>query len=239
MNQQPIRGAFALASGGWWGLGLGASEQKWGMLAGSHTDFIFAIIGEELGLMGTLVVIGLFVVLSYAGFQVALRSDDRFARLASAGITAWFAIQALVNVAVVLRLLPVFGVPLPFISYGGSALLANLAALRDSSQLRAARTRGPRLADTKAGRATIAWASEHRGATTRTIGGHHDACRSGRRWNGRSHIAADRDRAALVDIQSDVELTAVGTVKGLESRVHSGRRTAPGLDPRRSHSRGG
>ena len=129
VNQQPIRGAFALASGGWWGLGLGASRQKWGMLAESHTDFIFAIIGEELGLMGTLVVIGLFVVLSYAGFRVALRSDDRFARLASAGITAWFAIQALVNVAVVLRLLPVFGVPLPFISYGGSALLANLAAL--------------------------------------------------------------------------------------------------------------
>lgn len=129
VNQQPIRGAFALASGGWWGLGLGASRQKWGMLAESQTDFIFAVIGEELGLMGTMVVIGLFAVLGYAGFRVALRSDSRFARLASAGVTGWFTIQALVNIAVVLRLLPVFGVPLPFISYGGSALLANLAAL--------------------------------------------------------------------------------------------------------------
>lgn len=129
VNQQPIRGAFALASGGWWGLGLGASRQKWGMLAESHTDFIFAVIGEELGLMGTMAVIALFVILGFAGFRVAQRCDSRFARLTAAGITAWFMIQALVNIAVVLRLLPVFGVPLPFISYGGSALLANLAAL--------------------------------------------------------------------------------------------------------------
>jgi cell division protein FtsW len=129
INQQPIRGAFALASGGWWGLGLGASRQKWGMLAEAHTDFIFAVVGEELGVMGTLAVIGLFVVLGYAGFRVALRSDSAFSRYAAAGITFWFMVQALVNIAVVLRLLPVFGVPLPFISYGGSALLANLAAL--------------------------------------------------------------------------------------------------------------
>lgn len=129
INQQPIRGVFALASGGWWGLGLGASRQKWGMLAESHTDFIFAIIGEELGLLGTLSVIGLFVVFGYAGFRVALRSDSSFTRYAAAGITSWFIIQALFNIAVVLRMLPVFGVPLPFISYGGSALMANLAAL--------------------------------------------------------------------------------------------------------------
>jgi cell division protein FtsW len=129
INQQPIRGAFALASGGWWGLGLGASRQKWGMLAEAHTDFIFAVVGEELGVFGTLAVIGLFVVLGYAGFRIALRSDSNFFRYAAAGITAWFVLQAMVNISVVLRLLPVFGVPLPFISYGGSALLANLAAV--------------------------------------------------------------------------------------------------------------
>lgn len=129
INQQPLRAVFALASGGWWGLGLGHSRQKWGMLAEAHTDFVFAVIGEELGLLGTLLVIGLFLVLGYGGFRVALRSDLAFARYVAAGVTAWFMIQALVNIAVVLRMVPVFGVPLPFVSYGGSALLANLAAV--------------------------------------------------------------------------------------------------------------
>lgn len=129
INQQPLRAMFALASGGWWGLGLGGSRQKWGMLAEAHTDFVFAVVGEELGLLGSLLVIGLFLVLGYGGFRVALRSDTPFARYVAGGITAWFMIQALVNIAVVLRMLPVFGVPLPFVSYGGSALLANLAAL--------------------------------------------------------------------------------------------------------------
>ncbi len=129
INQQPLRAVFALASGGWWGLGLGASRQKWGMLAEAHTDFVFAVVGEELGLLGSVLVIGLFLVLGYGGFRVALRSDTPFARYVAGGITAWFMIQALVNIAVVLRMVPVFGVPLPFVSYGGSALLANLAAL--------------------------------------------------------------------------------------------------------------
>jgi cell division protein FtsW len=129
VNQQPAKAIFALASGGWWGLGLGASRQKWGGLVESHTDYVMAVIGEELGLIGTLSVLALFLVLGYAGFRIAMRSDDRFCRYLSAGVTSWFMIQALLNIAVVLRMVPVLGVPLPFLSYGGSALMANLMAL--------------------------------------------------------------------------------------------------------------
>ncbi len=129
VNHQPITAIVALASGGWWGLGLGASRQKWGGLVESHTDYVFAVIGEELGLVGTLIVLVLFLALGYAGFRIAMRSDDKFSRYTAAGVTSWFMIQALLNIAVVLRMVPVLGVPLPFLSYGGSALMANLMAL--------------------------------------------------------------------------------------------------------------
>ena len=129
VNHQPIKAIFALASGGWWGLGLGASRQKWGGLVESHTDYMLAVIGEELGLVGTLVVLVLFLLLGYAGLRIAMRSDDRFCRFTAAGVTSWFMIQSLVNIAVVLRLMPVFGVTLPLLSYGGSSLMANLMAL--------------------------------------------------------------------------------------------------------------
>ena len=129
INHQPIRAQFALASGGWWGLGLGESRQKWGGLVESHTDYILAVIGEELGLVGTLSVLALLLIIGYAGFRIAMRSDLTFCRYTAAGITSWFMIQALVNIAVVFRMMPVLGVPLPFLSYGGSALLANLMAL--------------------------------------------------------------------------------------------------------------
>jgi cell division protein FtsW len=117
---------FAIASGGWWGLGLGASRQKWGSLPEAHTDFIFAVLGEEFGLFGSLVVLALIGLLGYAGFRIAARSDDPFSRYAAAGVTSWFVVQAMFNLAVVLRLLPIAGVPLPLVSYGGSALIGNL-----------------------------------------------------------------------------------------------------------------
>ena len=128
-NDQANAGMSAIASGGWWGLGLGASRQKWGALPVAHSDFIFAVLGEEFGLFGTLVVLALFGVLGYAGIRIATRSDDHFARYAAAGVTVWFMSQALINLSVVLRLLPIAGVPLPLVSYGGSALLANLLAV--------------------------------------------------------------------------------------------------------------
>jgi cell division protein FtsW len=126
---QVAHAKFALGSGGWWGLGLGAGREKWGGLPEAHTDFIFAVIGEELGLIGTLAVLVLFGLLVYAGVRISLRSRDRFVRLAASATTAWLAVQALVNIGTVLGLLPVTGVPLPLVSYGGSALLPTLVGL--------------------------------------------------------------------------------------------------------------
>lgn len=129
INAQPLRAMYALASGGWWGVGLGNSKQKWGMLVEAHSDYVFAVIGEEFGLVGTIVVIFLFAVLVATAFRIAARSGNPFCRHVSAGIGAWFLIQAALNMAVVLRLLPVVGVTLPFVSYGGSSLLATMAAV--------------------------------------------------------------------------------------------------------------
>lgn len=129
INHQPIQALYGLATGGWLGVGLGESRQKWGSLSQAHTDYVLAVIGEELGVFATLAVLALFVVLAWGGVRIALNTSTFFGRIVAAGITTWFLVQALVNVMVVLRLLPVLGVPLPFVSYGGSALMANLAAL--------------------------------------------------------------------------------------------------------------
>ncbi|AXU15252.1 putative lipid II flippase FtsW [Streptomyces clavuligerus] len=126
---QAVHGLYALASGGWFGSGLGASVEKWGQLPESHTDFIFAIAGEELGLAGTLSVLGLFAALGYAGIRVAGRTEDHFVRYAAGGVTTWIMAQAMVNIGAVLGLLPIAGVPLPLFSYGGSALLPTMFAV--------------------------------------------------------------------------------------------------------------
>ncbi|WP_456698105.1 putative lipid II flippase FtsW [Aeromicrobium sp. P5_D10] len=126
---QAIHGMMAFATGGFWGVGLGGSRQKWGSLPEAHTDFILAVIGEELGLVGTFVVLSLFVLLGFAGIRVATRTRDPFVRYAAAGITIWLMIQAVINIGMVLGLLPVIGIPLPLISYGGSSLLVTLVAL--------------------------------------------------------------------------------------------------------------
>ncbi len=126
---QASHGFFALATGGLWGRGIGASNQKWGGLPEAHTDYIFAIIGEELGLFGTLVVLALFLTLAYAGIRIASRTTDTFVRYAASGIVVWLLGQALINIGMVLGLLPVIGIPLPLLSYGGSALLPTLVAL--------------------------------------------------------------------------------------------------------------
>lgn len=126
---QASHGFFALATGGLWGRGIGASNQKWGGLPEAHTDYIFAIIGEEFGLFGTLVVLALFAALAFAGIRIAVRTKEPFVRYASAGIVVWLMAQALINIGMVLGLLPVIGIPLPLISYGGSALVPTLVAL--------------------------------------------------------------------------------------------------------------
>ncbi|MER5180843.1 putative lipid II flippase FtsW [Streptomyces sp. NPDC002896] len=126
---QAVHGIYALASGGLFGSGLGASVEKWGQLPEAHTDFIFAVTGEELGLAGTLSVIALFAALGYAGIRVAGRTEDPFVRYAAGGVTTWITAQAVVNVGAVLGLLPIAGVPLPLFSYGGSALLPTMFAV--------------------------------------------------------------------------------------------------------------
>jgi len=126
---QAAHGFFALASGGWWGVGIGASRQKWGSLPAAHTDFIFAVIGEELGLFGTLVVLALFLMLAYAGIRIAVRAKDPFVRYAAAGVTVWLLAQALINIGAVVGLVPVIGIPLPLVSYGGSAMIPTVVAL--------------------------------------------------------------------------------------------------------------
>ena len=126
---QPAHGLYALSSGGWLGQGIGASQQKWGDLPEAHTDFIFAVLGEELGLVGTLLVIGLFLTIAYAALRVARETADPFVRYATFGIVVWLLGQMMINVGMVLALLPVIGIPLPLVSYGGSALVPSLVAL--------------------------------------------------------------------------------------------------------------
>jgi len=126
---QPAHGLYALSSGGWFGEGIGASRQKWGDLPEAHTDFIFAVLGEELGLIGTLLVVALFLTIAYAAMRVAQRTTDPFTRYMTFGIIVWLLGQMMINVGMVLTLLPVIGIPLPLVSYGGSALVPSLVAL--------------------------------------------------------------------------------------------------------------
>jgi cell division protein FtsW len=126
---QTIQGTTAVGSGGWFGVGLGAGKMKFGWVPNATTDFIFAIIGEELGLVGTLCVSLLYGGLAFAGLRIARRVPDTFMRLAAAAATAWIAVQALVNIGAVIGLLPITGVPLPLVSAGLSSLLVTMVAL--------------------------------------------------------------------------------------------------------------
>lgn len=126
---QSVHALYALADGGWWGVGLGAGREKQGWLPEAHNDFIFAVIGEELGLPGTLTVLALFAMLAWACYRLVLGTTDHFVRLVTAGVMAWIMAQAVVNIGTVLGLLPVIGVPLPLVSAGGSSLITTMAAL--------------------------------------------------------------------------------------------------------------
>lgn len=126
---QITQGQYAMGTGGLFGVGLGASREKWGNLPEAHTDFIFPVIGEELGLVGTVSVLILFGVLAFAIFRLARTTSDPFVRLASAGVGCWITFQAILNIGGVLGILPITGVPLPLVSYGGSSLIPTLAAI--------------------------------------------------------------------------------------------------------------
>jgi len=118
-----------LGSGGPLGLGWGESRQKFFYVPGSHTDGVFAILGEELGLIGLLFILGLFAIFVYRALKVTLRSPDRFAMLLCIGIVSWISFQTLINIAGITRTIPLTGVPLPFLSYGGSSLIMVMAAV--------------------------------------------------------------------------------------------------------------
>ena len=123
---QTVQGLYAIGSGGLFGLGLGQSKQKLFYLPENHTDFIFAIVGEELGFIGVAVVLGLFAVFLWRGLKIALNSEEPFASLLACGITASIGIQIIINIAMVAGCLPVTGIPLPFISFGGTSLLSTM-----------------------------------------------------------------------------------------------------------------
>ena len=126
---QAGHGILGMASGGILGKGIGASQQKWGNLPEAHTDFIFAVLGEELGLVGTILVLVLFLTIAYAGLRVAVETQDLFIRYATAGVVMWLMAHVVINIGMVLALLPVIGIPLPLVSYGGSSLVPELVAL--------------------------------------------------------------------------------------------------------------
>ncbi len=126
---QPLQSLHAITSGGLSGVGLGESRAKWGFLPYAHTDFIFAILAEELGLIGATFVVGAFAVIGVAGFKAALRAPDRFGMLLAVGITTWIVFQAVLNIGAVMAVLPVTGVTLPFMSFGGSSVVMTMAAM--------------------------------------------------------------------------------------------------------------
>ncbi|PYD01859.1 putative lipid II flippase FtsW [Microbacterium esteraromaticum] len=125
---QAVHGIWGMANGGVFGVGLGNSQEKYGWLPAAENDYIFAIVGEELGLIGCVLVLALFAVFAIGVFRIVRRSDDPFIRIAAGGIGVWILGQALINIGVVLRVFPVMGVPLPFMSQGGTALISVLAA---------------------------------------------------------------------------------------------------------------
>jgi cell division protein FtsW len=126
---QLIQGLIAIGSGGWFGTGLGSSRAKWDFLPNAHSDFIFAVIGEELGLLGAIVVLIGFGVLVYAGVRIAIHATDTFERLLAAGVIAWIGLQAIINLGAVTGLLPITGIPLPLVSFGGTALVVTLVGV--------------------------------------------------------------------------------------------------------------
>lgn len=128
-NWQAAQSLYAIGSGGIFGRGLGQSRQKYLWLPEAQNDFIFSVLGEELGLVGTTCVLGLFAFFIYRGFRIAINSKDMFGSLVATGITSVFALQIIVNIAVVTCTMPVTGMPLPFFSYGGTALFINLCAM--------------------------------------------------------------------------------------------------------------
>jgi len=207
---QPIQGKYAIGSGSLFGVGLGDGTEKWGWVPNASTDFIFAILGEELGLIGTSCVVLLYGGLAYAGLRIARRMTNPFMRLAAGGATAWIVTQAVVNIGAVVGLLPITGVPLPLISAGLSSLLATMAAVgmllsfarREPGAAQALAARGPGLARRAACVIGLgSWPGWERGAGARMVArpgraGERIASGSGRTGGSAGQRATDRSGPA-------------------------------------------
>ena len=210
---QPAHGLFALSTGGLFGQGIGASQQKWGNLPEAHTDFIFAVLGEELGLVGTLLVIGLFLTIAYAAIRVAGRTKDPFVRYMTFGIVVWLIGQMMINVGMVLAVLPVIGIPLPLVSYGGSALVPSLVAL---GMLVGFARREPEAARALAQRER----ARNSGVTAGKVTGKQVMrvlLAGGGSAGHTSPLLATAD--ALTRLQPDVEITCLGTRERIEAQI--------------------
>ena len=215
---------FAIASGGWWGVGLGASRQKWGSLPEAHTDFIFAVLGEEFGLFGSLVVLAMIGILGYAGIRIATHADELFVRYAAGGITAWFMVQALINLgsrtaaapdrrgsaaAGVLR-----GIGVDCQLLGVGVLLACARREPEARKLLAKKAMRPQAADDDGGRLADRGRRAHE-----PIG-----CRfglRGARWRGTAGHTSPLIATGLElrRLSPGLVLTALGTARGLETTV--------------------
>jgi cell division protein FtsW len=148
LGWQFLQGQYSLASGGIFGKGLGHSTGKWGSLPAAHTDFILSVVGEELGIFGTIVTLVLLFAFIMTALSIASHASDDFSRMAAFAIAAWFVVQTFINVGAIVQLVPITGVPLPFISYGGSSLIVCLLAVgvlaslaRNNSQIKEVRSR--------------------------------------------------------------------------------------------------
>jgi len=157
-----IQSLYALGSGGWFGLGLGESRQKFGYLPEQYTDFIYAIIGEELGFIGAAVVLALFLALLYRGVRIAMNADDRFGFYLAVGLAASIVLQAIVNIGVVTSVWPVTGVPLPFISYGGTSLVISMFGVGVLAGISRGRSRAALAADSRSREAEDAYFARRR-----------------------------------------------------------------------------
>jgi cell division protein FtsW len=159
---QPLHGLWAMANGGIFGVGLGNSKSKWSWLPAADNDYIFAIIGEEMGLIGCIVVIALYIFLAVLFLRIIRDTDNRMIRIVTGGIMFWIIGQAAINIGVVVGILPVLGVPLPFLSSGGTALVSNLVAVGIVLSFARAERDARR-----AMRSTATWRPRSRSATSR------------------------------------------------------------------------
>ncbi|HZD59756.1 MAG TPA: putative lipid II flippase FtsW [Anaerolineae bacterium] len=230
---QILQSLIAFGSGGLFGVGLGMSRQKYFYLPAAQTDFIFAIIGEELGLLGTLFTVLLFALFTYYGIKISYRCKNHFGRLLGAGLTSMIALQALVNMGAVTAMLPITGIPMPFISYGGSSLIVNLASVgillsiaTDNNSEASSRKRRPRLTLVKGE------GSKGKKATKKKAGKNNSSRRSAASTSRMKLVASSKKRPKASSKAKSAGAASTSATKKRARRT----KTNEGSDKRRRNS---